>query len=359
MLKIPWRMTNFLSTTRCSLIYYYNFLNHNFGKRYKSKKLIKIEFNIPFYGFTGGSIAIVTVANLLCDEFCVQFVTHPKNPLNIYLSKYIKFVNKPSPDAAAYIIESGVNLDLIKSMVNNNAKVVITNHGFYSTDSLSIKNYGYTDLQVSEALQLATCAHFISDEQVFSLEKLGIQLSHITVIANSVVAIQKNTFTRAVGIVGDTTLALKNVTTAVAAAEASDAKAIHVWGRYNSTFNSHRAQWHGFERNKVKIYNSFDVLVSLSLIETQPLIVLEALSAGIPCVLSDLPCYSSLKNTPGIIFVDASDKDAATTAINDLLNTTKETRDSLRELWRLNFSPNIIQNKWIIFLNDLIKNADR
>ena len=352
--KIPWRVENFLSTIRCSAIYFYNFLNHNFGKRYKSKKPIKIEFNIPFYGFTGGSIAIVTVANLLCKEFNIQFVTHPKNPLNIYLSKYIKFTHKPSTDAAAYIMESGVNLDLIKSLIDNDAKVVITNHGFYSTDNLSIKNYGYPDLQVSKALQLASCAHFISDEQVFSLGKLGIQLPHIKVIANSVEAMQKNTRTRAVGIVGDTTLALKNVVTAVAAAEASNAEAIHIWGRYENTFDSRRAQWHGFERNKLKIFNSFDVLVSLSFTETQPLIVLEALSAGIPCVLSDLPCYLSLKNTPGIIFVDALDTTSAKNAINELLNANDAIRENLKNIWQLNFSPSIIQDKWISFLNNLI-----
>src|SRR5205807_669936 len=76
-----------------------------------------------------------------------------------------------------------------------------------------------------------------------------------------------------------------------------------------------------------------DVFVFPSRAETFGLAAVEAASAGIPCVVTDLPVLRevlSFEGRPAALFVDASDKAALSTAVSSVLNDAP-LRDELRQ----------------------------
>lgn len=73
-----------------------------------------------------------------------------------------------------------------------------------------------------------------------------------------------------------------------------------LWGegpeklRLESEFISNKIYWKSFEKDKDIIFSSFKVLVSMSKTEGFPLSVVEAVSAGKPLILSDIPAHRYL-----------------------------------------------------------------
>lgn len=350
--QMPWRLRKLGSDGLALARLARNRLLHAAGRRRDDRP--SIEFNIPFYGYTGGSYAIVVVANMLSRSFNVSFYTTPTNVLNRYLADQVRMVTAPSMDCDIYVMEAGSDARLMQRIAARGARLVISCHGFPSDGDVSLKNHGYSDSEVYEAFQIASNSHFVTEAQLVAFWQHGANPPDPRVISNGVDQVVKIGRTRSVGIVGDAALPLKNVARAVAAAEASLAEEVHVWGRFSETFGSRRAIWHGFESDKNKLFSSFDVLVSLSFNETQPLIVLEAMSAGIPCVLSNLSCYAEIRGLAGVWFVDPSDVAGATAAINDALDIPAPVRDGLRAVWERVYSPNVVERKWVEYINELI-----
>ena len=91
----------------------------------------------------------------------------------------------------------------------------------------------------------------------------------------------------------------------------------------------------------------------MSELENQPLVILEALSAGIPCVLAPLPTYQFLRTLDGVFFVAADDPAAVAGAIDRALDCPLSVRQCLEKFWRDNHSPAAVQAKWGEYLADL------
>ena len=352
-MQLPWKLRKPIDDAYSFSHYLIKSLAYRLTNTRNTPSQPSVEFNIPFYGFTGGSAAILTVANLISSDFSVSLVTHQTNIFNRYVSHKIKLVTKPSLDKDVYIMESGTDATLMGRLLASGRKVIISNHGFITTAVDAPRNYGYDDSKILFALSNATSAHFLSQEQAEATMAFCPSIKNVRIIPNSVNSVAQHRLNHSVGIVCDTTLPLKNVAAAIVAAEASSATSVHVWGRFRDTYASTRAIWHGFEKDKNRIYASFDVLISLSLTETQPLTILEAMSAGIPCVLNDLSCYEFLKGVPGIWFVEVGNIGQATDAINTALKAGAEIRAALINYWRDNYSPNVAKSAWLNYIHDI------
>ena len=91
----------------------------------------------------------------------------------------------------------------------------------------------------------------------------------------------------------------------------------------------------GWTDNLIKMHNSFDILLSTSQFETFGLVVAEALSAGIPCVLSDIPVYRELySDCKGVVFLTGDDKKDIE-AINQLLEHAEILKQDIQKFWQV------------------------
>ena len=138
----------------------------------------------------------------------------------------------------------------------------------------------------------------------------------------------------------------KNVEATVRIGLASNANLIQLWGTDNDLWNNPRVSVHPFETNRETIYNSFDCLVFLSKQETFGLVVIEAMSAGIPCVLSKLPAFEHFYKSPGIVFIEPNNTEAGANAVNELLNARQELAEPLRNFYKNNFSNTAVAEVW-------------
>ena len=103
------------------------------------------------------------------------------------------------------------------------------------------------------------------------------------------------------------------------------------------------------------MFNSFDVLVHLSLHENGPMVALEAMSAGVPCVLGDQPNYDRYRGVPGIYLVGLHDAEAARRAVNEALERCDETRGPLIAHWEANYSPQALKRVWLDYFDEVCR----
>ena len=95
-----------------------------------------------------------------------------------------------------------------------------------------------------------------------------------------------------------------------------------------------------------EMYDSFDVLISASKYETFGLVVAEALSAGIPCLLADIPTFRSLySDCEGVILL-TGDHEQDIKNINYLLKNAVELKKPIIQFWEDRFSSEIVQELW-------------
>jgi len=312
----------------------------------------KILFCVPFYGYSGGSYAVLSTADLLCAAFDVSFLTKPTNVMNRYVSTRVRMVSDIADRYDYCIVEGGADIGAVGDLKRRGTRIIMTMHGAPPTKD-GTKNHGYSDEQIAAMMQLADSAQYISDVQLPFFENFP--ALHRRKISNFVLPVQKRRRSGAAGVVCDTTLAHKNADAAIRAAQLSKASAIEVWGNHNGKHSTARVHWNGFCRDKQQIYDSFDVLVHMSELENQPLVILEALSAGVPCVLAPLPTYQFLRSLDGVFFAAADDPAAVAGAIDRALDCPLPVRQGLEKFWRDNHSPAAIQAKWVEYLADLRK----
>lgn len=140
-------------------------------------------------------------------------------------------------------------------------------------------------------------------------------------------------------------------------ATSSQADEIHLWGSEPSPRaltlihdieqrTGKRIQLHPWTKSKSRIYNSFDVLVSMSLNETFGLIVSEALSAGIPCLLSDIPAFRTFAGCSAVILTSPNDVSLAIGRLNRLMENRLELRAEAQQYWSNNFSMSTVRQQW-------------
>ena len=107
-----------------------------------------------------------------------------------------------------------------------------------------------------------------------------------------------------------------------------------------------RVIYHSWEYCREKIYNSFDVLIFFSERDTFGLVVAEALSAGIPCLLADLKSFSPFIDCPGVKTVSLYDLKHAHHIVNELIESKAELREPIINYYEEHFTPSKFKKIW-------------
>ena len=79
----------------------------------------------------------------------------------------------------------------------------------------------------------------------------------------------------------------------------------------------------GFITNIEEYFRSADLYVSTSLSEGFHLTVYEAMSCGLPVILTDIEVYKNLKNNPAVLFFNPKDTDGLLNCLNNILENNK------------------------------------
>jgi glycosyltransferase involved in cell wall biosynthesis len=222
--------------------------------------------------------------------------------------------------------------------------VIVSCHGFLK------EGHGLNEEHVKTSLDMADKVHFVSQAQqnVFKLP----ERKHF-IIPNTSQQISKTVSTSNIGTFG-TLNSNKNVEESVKIATASNACQIHVWGVEKDIWRNNRIIVHNWEKNRNKIYNSFDVLVFMSKSETFGLVVIEAMSAGIPCLLSNIPAFQEFNDCPGIIIAEDTEITSASTLLNKLLSDKEQVKHEMQQYFQKQYSKNVIAEKWFKQIRKLI-----
>ena len=351
LLRVPWRARK-LGSDVLSAAHYGTNLLVNRSRLHAGGKRRRLQFLIPFYGYTGGSFMTLSVANLLADDFLVSYRSHATNVMNKFVSRGVILTRELDDSADVCVVEGGEDFEIIDRLRQNGTRIIVTMHGLPPTPD-GLTTHGYEDDHIAKVMNLSTSIQYITELQQPAVDNFG--HVHHRLIRDFVWRVEKSTRTRNVGIVCDTTLKRKNIAVTLRSAELSEAERIHVWGRYESRMSTERVHWHGFGKDKNEIFGSFDVLVHLSLVETQALVVLEAMSAGIPSVIADLPVYNYLAGVEGIWMVDPHDPEATAVAINEAFNCSAAVREGLRRHWERHHSPAVIRRQWIDYIDTVME----
>jgi glycosyltransferase involved in cell wall biosynthesis len=157
-----------------------------------------------------------------------------------------------------------------------------------------------------------------------------------------------------VGVVGNLQAARKNISEAIDIALESQADCIHLWGDAEySRAHHHRIKVHRWTSNKRVIYDTFDVLVNLSKQETFGMVVIEAMSAGLPCLLSSIPAFEQFRGCPGVRFIDEANREQAPQIVNELLQVKAVLKADIIAFWNSNFSEAAVADEWRMLIDEI------
>lgn len=334
---------------KLSILFAYRRIRSHFTKR----KNTVIQIVCGFHGRTGGAIAIASIANFLSKYYSVEFVCHRSSNFNQTLSHNVLVVSTASEHADIYIVDLSCSIDTLEFIKMGGKPIIATVHG------MPDKANGLEFEHIQSVINLVDKVHFVGDVQV---EAFGIPLANYTLIPNFVEQVYKTKRTENVGMVGNMDIPDKQLGLALTSSVASKAKHVHIWSSQKKREDNTKIVTHGWESNKTKIYNSFDVLVSLSKHETFGLTVVEAMSAGIPCVLSDIAAFQQFRDCPGVSLVQPENTVSTTKEINHFLIMKDKLSEDIREYYRKHYSPEVISGEWrklisITILNKLKGNA--
>ncbi len=305
-----------------------------------------IIFCCNFHGTTGATIAIARIANLLADRYSVSFAAGPFSDYNAMLERKVAIV---SPGALErheydlYVCDGQVDLSFFSWLAERNRKSLLTIHGVLGKANRL------------EKVHLASKSHLVGEVQFMHHE---VDPSRYFVIPNYCEKITRMRHAGNVGIVGRLDDPNKNVPEALAIAKLSGATEIHLWGGVESFAPQDRVTYHAWTRNKNRIYDSFDVLISMSREESMGLTVIEAMSCGIPCVLADIPGYRVYRDCPGVALVAPGDREGAVEQVNRFLKTQTELEAGLVEYWNRHYSRGAVAETWFREIDALTSGDD-
>lgn len=312
-----------------------------------------IQFVCGFHGLSGGSEAIVSVANQLSKSFKVSFFTFPKSPLNPILGSFVRKATEIE-EADLFIVDRSLSEEEYKTIKSFNVPIIVSIHG--KPNSL----HGLKDDVSMQVFNYATDCHFVSLTQS---ELFQDEARNSFVIANSsddlrsCSYIETRTRTKRLGLVGNFEAPRKNLNKNIESGLQSDADTIIVWGNTLEKISDKRVIYKGYGHDKVEIYSSFDVFISLSTDENLPLAIIQALGAGKPCVLSDIPAHREFAHCKGVVLVELDDKQQIVNAVNQLLKEYSSLKETCENFWFDNFSEQQISENWKRTVIRLIENS--
>jgi glycosyltransferase involved in cell wall biosynthesis len=304
-----------------------------------------IVFVCGFHGKTGAVTSIANVANMLSKKNRVEFVTFSSSNYNSLLTPRVRLISDLHFDADLYICDLSCKHETLNSIKVHSKKILISCHGMLHSQ------YGLSPEYKLKSISYADKVHFVNPIQN---DEYKLPHDRCILIPNTVDAIRKRKASNDVGTVGNLNLKNKNVEAAVSIAMASHADRIHLWSINSDRWKNSRVVVHEWQNNKEKIYDSFDVLVFMSQEEALSMVVLEAMSAGIPCLLSDIPAFRYFSNAPGVALVSPSDQEKACEFLNDLLANKGQLKPKIRAYWNQEFSMKAVAEMWDSFIDSFV-----
>ena len=342
--RIPWKIQ-----TTAYFIYQYgcSILSRLTKKRNSG---LDISFYCNYQNTTGATVAIAHIANQLSSPHNVDAYIKPYSGYSRQLSLSVRQHFSPgSLTGRLVFVDIEQENRIIKELLGNDKQVILTCHAFPTL------SHSVPQPKLIKNLELSTQIHFVSAHQrsEFILQYPEIEIeSKSFVIANYTRRSAKETTTRNIGIVGHLNRLPKNALKGIQLAQESDAHLIQCWGSdiiygLDDPHSYPKLRLNGWTNSILKIHKSFDLLLSTSQFETFGLVVAEALSAGIPCVLSDIPVYRELySGCCGIIFLTGDDRQDIR-SINQLLDQAQSLEKGIIQFWQENFSDHVIKSAWL------------
>jgi glycosyltransferase involved in cell wall biosynthesis len=302
-----------------------------------NKQALSIEFVCGFHGKSGGPIAIASIANGLAKTFNVSFVLPSTSFYARLLSNEVKFTRNLDFSKDVYIVDLSADENLVSQIKVHNKLIILTIHG------LRTALHQLNSEHIDKMLELVDKVHFVGQVQQDSYQ---LPIDSFFIIPNSAQAVNKSQTTSNIGVVGNLDEPRKNAVKSVEIGLRSDCEKIHLWSTSKQFSIDPRVIHHSWENDKQKIFDSFDVLVFLSHQETFGLVIAEALSAGIPCVLSKIDAFIPFKSCPGVILVEEAELHIAHTHINQLMQNKESLKPLIQTFFQENFSEAKINQLW-------------
>lgn len=312
-----------------------------------------IQFCVGYEGISGGSEAIAMIANLLAEFHVVYFDVGPFSNFNYWLSPRIKRGVAAVTKTKLIICDRAAALQ----SVNKSIPLICSVHGFNHTAHKIDSSIANRNINV------ASVVHFVSE---FQRSDFLNEYRNCAVIPNYTnrIALSSNTRDNIadIGLVGMMTNENKNIKRMLGVLSNLTTNSSVIWGTIpQDTVLTSKIKFKGFSTDKQEIFGSFKTFLSLSKEETFGVAVIQALSCGIPCVLSNIPAHRQHKDCIGVFLVDENNLEECLDAINNALEMAESntTRNNIIQYWEKRFSKDIVAQQWNHLIQKLEQNVGK
>ncbi len=341
-IKLHWRLVVAIERFKNAFHYLKNTISNR--SHIDKNNTITILFVCGFHGKTGGTQAICSIANLLAKTYRVKFVGHYFSHVNSLIDHGVKLTSKLDLDVDLYVCDLSIDIETLEKIRKNNGKIILSIHGFKDL------SHNLSSSHIEEVLSLVDKVHFVSSIQQNSY---GLDSTKYFVIPNTCRIVNRNQTNKNIGAVGNLNDKLKNVESTILIGLKSECQKIHLWTLDASASMDKRIVCHGWESDKEKIFNSFSVLVFMSQLETFGLVVIESLSAGVPCVLLNIPAFSQFSKCEAVQLVEGIEDGVVAT--NQFLREPEKYKSIAKKFFLDNYSEEKISEQWIQSIRECLE----
>lgn len=341
-MRLPWKLTSFLTKVRLAARY----LAAKLARR--RPKGLTVQFFCGYHGSSGGSEAIAAVANGLSAHHTVWLNAGPFSWYNEWLHAAVGRTHGCLSQTDIFICDRSTSLSDLTRIKHTGKPVIASIHG------LPDNAHGLAAERAFTIFDYADVCHFVTAAQADAFVP---RARESIVIPNSSEdwgacrpATDPAGFAARLGMVGHFAEDQKNLAGNLDAGTASDASAVVVWGHVPEERDDPKIQYRGFGHDKQHIYNSFDVLITLSRTENLPLVIIQALSAGLPCVLSNITGHQSFGACPGVYLVDPDNQAEVISKINQALALKGAPSADIRAYWHDHYSVAASTGEWLALI---------
>lgn len=294
-----------------------------------------------FDGLTGGSLAFYSIAEMISKFQRVELFTHLSANRNKIVKPSINLIVKLKENTKydLIIVDDTTDATTIKQLKYTfQCPVIVSCH------CLLHHCHGRKPSELLATLDASDHIHFVDTCQLDDFQEFK---DKATIIPNRVEQVGKTLFQSNLGSVGNFNEERKNLNGVLRTYERTNAEHLFIFN-YNQTVECSKPvtinrQWIS---KKEDIYNNIDVFVFLSTHETFGLVVAEALSAGIPCVISNIAAFQHYKRCDAVKLVDHENVQDAAHKINETLKLKEKYNGIAKQFWEDNYSDTVISKKW-------------
>ena len=338
--RLPWRYKNALEKTQL----YFSWKVHNIVSGFyhlRKKRKILICSRIKVNG--GSTISLSLLANELSKKFNVIIKADRDSAFIKNVNFNIKLTTQLL-DSDFYIYHTRILDNLAKeanSLIKAGKKVIFSIHEL--------------DIKSKKLLEIFSKAYLVRFVGNYQKNFIRYHKKNGVVIPNTVGKIRKRKKTSNIGFLGRLYVRSKNMQAVVRIFNLSESRELYLWGgtekiqkKYQRNKNIKIMSW---ERNQNKVYDSFNILTNMSKYdETFSRTVVEAMSIGMPCILSNIPAHKAFKDCPGIILINPKNYKESVKKVNYLLKNEEQLKPKIVDYFKKHYSKEDIMKKWFKIL---------